>query len=212
MADNTIEIRITAKNDTGDVFSNLNKSFSNLGNVGTSGLGKISSAFGDIAKFAIGGVIANGVMAITNKIGELGQSLVNFGKDSITAAADTQEMTSLFNIAFGTEANKARANIDQFAAAVGRNKFELEGFAGKIQSLVVPMGLTQETAAEMSTGFAKLAVDLSSFYNVSESDALNALRAGLVGETEPMRQFGVMIDEASVKQQALNLGLMQQGG
>lgn len=63
----------------------------------------------------------------------------------------------------------------------------------------------------MSVGFTELAVDLSSFYNATESDALNALRSALIGETEPMRQFGVVLNQASIEAEAVRLGLMQTG-
>lgn len=69
------------------------------------------------------------------------------------------------------------------------------------------MGFTKEKTGELSTTFAKLAVDLSSFFNVSEKDALIALRAGIVGESEPLRRLGVQLNEAKIQNEAFRLGL-----
>ena len=61
----------------------------------------------------------------------------------------------------------------------------------------------------MSTSVVELAGDLASFNNVSPQEALEALRSGLVGETEPLRRFGVNINDAALKAQALKDGLIK---
>ncbi|MDE2098818.1 MAG: hypothetical protein KGL39_16315 [Patescibacteria group bacterium] len=79
--------------------------------------------------------------------------------------------------------------------------------AADLGALIRPMGFSREKAGEMSATFAKLAVDLSSFLNVSETDALVALRAGIVGEAEPLRSLGVQLSEAAIQQEAYRLRL-----
>lgn len=171
---------------------------------------KTSAGMSGVFSKVGGGLLSLGKVAAGVALGGvtlLGGGLVALGTKSVLAAADVGEMQSLFNTAFGQDAPKARAEIDEFAASVGRNKYELEGFAGGIKSLVTPMGVTGDKANEMSIGFSKLAVDLSSFYNVTESDALESLRAGLIGETEPLRKFGVVLNAAAVEAEAVRLGL-----
>jgi hypothetical protein len=53
----------------------------------------------------------------------------------------------------------------------------------------------------------QLATDLASFNNTSVEEAVDALRAGMVGETEPLKKFGIAMNEASLKAEALALGL-----
>lgn len=60
---------------------------------------------------------------------------------------------------------------------------------------------------EFSTKLTGLASDLASFNNTSPEDAINALGAALRGESEPMRRYGVMLNDASLKAQALKMGL-----
>ena len=63
----------------------------------------------------------------------------------------------------------------------------------------------------MSARFAKLAVDASSFYNVPVADALEKIRAGLTGESEPLKAFGVIMDETTMKAEAVRMGLARKG-
>jgi hypothetical protein len=53
-----------------------------------------------------------------------------------------------------------------------------------------------------------LAADLGSFNNVPTDEAINAIGAALRGESEPMRKFGVLIDDAAIKNEALRMGLI----
>ena len=53
-----------------------------------------------------------------------------------------------------------------------------------------------------------LASDLASFSDVPIEQAFEAIRSGLVGETEPLRIFGVNLNEAVLKQKALDEGLI----
>jgi hypothetical protein len=73
--------------------------------------------------------------------------------------------------------------------------------------MLVPMGFAREKAADMSVTMVQLASDMASFNNASPEETLDALRAGLAGESEPLRRFGVFLSDVTVKQEALNLGL-----
>lgn len=63
----------------------------------------------------------------------------------------------------------------------------------------------------MSTQLGKLAADASSFYNVPLPEALQAIQSGLVGEAEPMRRFGVLLNAQAVDAEAARLGLEKVG-
>jgi hypothetical protein len=63
----------------------------------------------------------------------------------------------------------------------------------------------------MSTKFVGLASDLASFNNTDPAQALDALRSGLTGETEPLKQYGINLNDAALKQEALRLGLDASG-
>jgi hypothetical protein len=69
-------------------------------------------------------------------------------------------------------------------------------------------GLSGDNLVAFSTTLTELAADLASFNNTSVDDALTALAAGLRGEQEPLRRFGVLLDDATLRQAALRKGLI----
>jgi hypothetical protein len=133
--------------------------------------------------------------------------LAAIGKGMIDAASDAQEAASAFDVLFGAQAASTRAWADSTAKAMGRSTYELQKQAASFQQLFSKAAPTGEAAADLSTKFAALAQDLASFYNVTEQDALEKLRSGLAGQSEPMRAFGVFLTEGAVKAKALQMGL-----
>ena len=68
-------------------------------------------------------------------------------------------------------------------------------------------GLAGDDLVNFSTGFVGLASDMASFNNTTPEQAIQAIGAALRGEAEPMRQYGVLLDDATLRQKALELGL-----
>ena len=70
------------------------------------------------------------------------------------------------------------------------------------------MGLTTEQAAEMAISLTGLAGDLSSFKNIGISEAMTALKGVFTGETESLKELGVVMTETNLKEFADGLGLV----
>lgn len=130
-----------------------------------------------------------------------------FGVASFKAASDAAELESAFNQTFGNLAGAMNDWATQTGDAMGRSTQSMQKLANTFGIFFNQAAPTREEAAKMSQTFAVLAQDLSSFYNVSESDALAKLRSGLSGESEPLRDFGVFLSEAAVQAKALEMGL-----
>jgi len=139
-----------------------------------------------------------GIMATLLSLG-----FIKFFKDAtfgiLNLASSVVENMNVMNAAFGDGVDEVKAWAKEFGDAAGRNRYELEQMAGSLGAMLNPMLGDAGAAAELSKALTELAVDLGSFYNVADESALTALRAGLVGETEPMRKFGVIMTEASMK-------------
>jgi hypothetical protein len=134
---------------------------------------------------------------------------VTFLKGAIDSASDLSESGSKVGVVFG----KNRVIVDRFARTAARSMGITEQAAleasGTLGNLFVALKLPQREAAKMSTKMVALASDLASFNNVDPAEALDALRSGLVGETEPLRRFGVNMNDATLHQEALKLGLIK---
>ncbi len=125
----------------------------------------------------------------------------------VKIAADAEETASKFNAVFKEGTDAARQWATEFAAAIGRSRFAIEGFLSTFQDTFVPLGFARARAAALSQQLVKLAIDLASFNNIAEEEAVRRLTGALVGEHENVRKFGVVLGEATIKQELLNMGL-----
>lgn len=165
-------------------------------------IAKIEKRFGGIAS-AAGKAGAAASVAVT-------APLVAFGRSAFIAAMDAEELKSAFNVTFGNNAAMMEGWASRTGAAMGRTNVELMKSANTF-GIFFNQADPAKSAA-MSQEFAMLAQDLSSFYNVDPGTALDKLRSGLTGESEPLRDFGVFMTEAAVKAQALKMGLVPLNG
>jgi cob(I)alamin adenosyltransferase len=139
-----------------------------------------------------------------------GAALTGVATAAIKLASDAEEAASKFEIVFGGTATDVGTRLDEFAQQAGRSRYALRSMAGDLAALIGPMGIGEAKTAEMSTALTKLAVDLASFNNIAESDALTALRSGLVGEAEPLRRLGIQLSAAKIEAEAFASGLVTQ--
>lgn len=145
---------------------------------------------------------------------QLGTTLAGVGAGIITPlafaveeASNFQEVMNKFNVVFGSNAKAVKEWGDTYASSVGRSKLQVAEFLAETQDLLKPMGFAADAAAEMSKDVTKLAVDLASFNNMADADVLRDLKAALTGSGEVMKKYGVIVSEAAVKQELLNMGL-----
>ena len=130
-----------------------------------------------------------------------------FAYSLVNAASSVEESMSKVRVVFG---NSAQAVVDfasTSASSIGMSKQQALEAAGTYGNLFQAFGIGKKASQEMSTELVKLAADLASFNNASIDDALQALRSGLSGETEPLKRFGVALNDVRLKQEALNLGI-----
>lgn len=137
-----------------------------------------------------------------------GIGIAAFAKDAIGAASDLNETMSKSSVVFGKNADAIANWSNSSAESLGMSKQQAVEAAASFGNLFVALKLGQGPAANMSQNLVQLAADLASFNNVDPAEALDALRSGLVGETEPLRRFGVNLNEATISQKALEMGLV----
>lgn len=131
---------------------------------------------------------------------------------TVNAASDLKELQSAFDYTFGSSAQTMNRWADQTGNAMGRATSEMKAGALAMGQLFKQAAPTEAAAARLSQRFAVLAQDAASFFNESSyEEALGKIRSGLVGESEPLRAYGVFLTEAAVKAKALEMGLVRAG-
>jgi hypothetical protein len=106
-------------------------------------------------------------------------------------------------VVFGQAAAGVKAWSQTTTAAFGVSQRQAVATASSFGALFKPIGLTGAEAAKQSEKLTQLGADLASFYNTDVQSALDAIRSGIVGESEPLRQYGVLLSETRVQQEAL---------
>lgn len=123
-------------------------------------------------------------------------------------ASNLEEATNKFNVVFGKQKESVMEWGDTFAAKYGVARASVRSMLAQLQDTIYPMGLSEEAAANMSKGMLSLAQDLKSFNPQisSTEDAIGLLTSALVGNHEAVRNMGIIITEASLKQKMLDMG------
>lgn len=132
---------------------------------------------------------------------------VKFFKDSADAASNLNESVSKAQVLFGDSASKITAFGDSAATALGQSKQQAIEAAGTFALFGKSAGLAGDDLVDFSTKFVTLAGDMASFSNTSPEQAIEAIGAALRGEAEPIRAYGVLLDDATLKQKAMELGI-----
>lgn len=176
------------------------KEFDNV----THSIGRASAAgsfFGTIA----GSVVSKGLGvlkdAAAGAIGQIGST--------VTAASNLGESISKSQRVFGTASASIEAFGETAATSLGLSKQAAIESAATFGNLFTSLQIAPAQSAQMSKTLVGLAGDLASFNNVDTETALDALKSGLLGEAEPLRQFGVTLSEARVQAEALADGLVK---
>jgi len=126
---------------------------------------------------------------------------------AIDAASDLNETVSKTQVIFGAASKEVLAFGDQTAKSLGISKQAALDASATFGVFGKAAGLTGSSLATFSTDFTKLAADMASFNNTTPEQAITAIGAALRGESEPIRQYGVLLSDAVLKQEAMALGI-----
>jgi hypothetical protein len=166
---------------------------------------KESRSFSD----KLGSALKTGALAFAALGAAAGAMAIKIGKDAIGAASDFSEEISKARVIFGD----ASKDIEEFAKtaadSLGQSRKQAVNAASTFATLGKAAGLTGKDLSKFSIGFVKLASDLASFNNTSPEDAIQAIGAALRGEAEPIRRYGILLNDATLKNEALALGLIK---
>jgi hypothetical protein len=128
-------------------------------------------------------------------------------KRVVDAASDVEETMNVVSTAFEDQTDAVLAWAKASGEAAGRSEFAMREYAATLGAVVGPTLGSAEATADLSTNMAQLAVDLGSFFNATDEEALDAIRAGLIGSQEPLLRFGVNMKVAALDAFALSEGL-----
>lgn len=150
--------------------------------------------------------------SIRGLLGSLGlglgiAGLVALGKQAIETASDIQEVQNVVDTAFGSMSYKmeqfAKTSVKQF----GLSQLSAKQMGSTFMAMASNMVGSAETASDMAINLTKRAADMASFYNRSAEDTATALHGIFTGETEVLKQYGIVQTEVNLQEYAAAHGI-----
>ena len=189
------ELRVVIRAETGDLRRQLNQLTSqvrqtnNAVNNGTSNMRR-------------------SLKGLVKKIGfaYLTKELISFGQSCIKLGSDLQEVQNVVDVVFSSMTSQ----VDKFAKSAAQNfglsETMAKKYIGLYGSMAESFGFTESEAYKMSSALTGLAGDVASFYNITQDEAYTKLKSVFSGETETLKDLGVVMTQAALDQYALANG------
>ena len=134
-------------------------------------------------------------------------ALVQFGKQAMQLASDLQEVQNVVDVAFGDMSYKiekfSKTAIEQF----GISQLTAKRTASTYMAMGKGMGIVEDVASDMAITMTGLTADLASFYNMSQERADVILKSVYTGETETLKQLGIVMTEVNLQNFAMSKGI-----
>lgn len=167
-----------------------------VGGVGGQVGKKFSSGFGGALKG-----IAGPLLAAFSTI-----AIADFAKKAVNAASSFEAEFEGVRQTFGDAAKAVQDFADNAAYSAGISETAALQAAKNFGGFANAAGLASAEAATFSTDLVQAAGDLASFNDVPVDQALAAISSGLAGQSEPLRQFSIFLDQATLSTQAAAMG------
>ena len=155
--------------------------------------GNMASTFGKLGK----------VIAATFAISKI----VQFGKKAIELGSDLQEVQNVVDVTFTTMSDKVDEFAKSAAESAGLSETMAKKYVGTFGAMAKSFGFAESEAFNMSTALTQLSGDVASFYNLTQDEAYTKLKSVFTGETESLKDLGVVMTQTALDSFAMAEGL-----
>ena len=131
---------------------------------------------------------------------------VKFTKEALKNASDLEEVQNVVDVVYGDMSNAVDNWSKTAAKNFGLSETLAKKYAGLYGAMSKSFDFATEDALTMGTTLAGLAGDVASFYNISVEDAYKKLKSVYSGETETLKDIGVVMTQTALDQYALAHG------
>lgn len=174
-----------SKKTSGDMQREFSTGFSNVASSASSKLKGIALLIG--SAFAVG-------------------KLIQFGKESIELGSDLAEVQNVVDVTFTTMSDKVNEFAKNAMTSAGLSETMAKRYVGTFGAMSKSFGFSEAQAYDMSTALTQLTGDVASFYNISQDLAYIKLKSVFTGETETLKDLGVVLTQSALDQYALANG------
>lgn len=144
------------------------------------------------------GLLIGGVFAVGK--------LVQFGKECVALGSDLAEVQNVVDVTFTTMSDKVNEFAKNAMTSAGLSETMAKRYVGTFGAMSKSFGFSESQAYDMSTALTQLTGDVASFYNISQDLAYIKLKSVFTGETETLKDLGVVMTQSALDQYALANG------
>lgn len=204
------EIRALIEKELGNDFvEDFNKSLEKTNNFSIGNLFKKLSGTSVKSALTFGTIIT------------LGKKAYQTYKEVGGAYIDLIESNNLFEVQLGKVTDEY-GNLDEKASeyyikamkfqnqmneAFATNKSEMKEYQAMYYSMFESQGINKDTSYFLSEQLTKAGYDMASLFNMETTEAMEKLRAGIAGQTEPLRAKGIDVSESSLQKVLTDVGI-----
>lgn len=166
--------------------------------------------------------VQNGVSAIKQSFNGLGSAvkkiglliggafavgkLAQFGKECVELGSNLAEVQNVVDVTFTTMSDKVNEFAKNAMTSAGLSETMAKQYVGTFGAMSKSFGFSEAQAYDMSTALTQLTGDVASFYNISQDLAYIKLKSVFTGETETLKDLGVVMTQSALDQYALANG------
>lgn len=134
------------------------------------------------------------------------KKIIDFGASCIELGSDLAEVQNVVDVTFPRMSKKVDEFAQNAAGSFGLSETMAKKFTGTFGAMAKAFGFNEQAAYEMSTALTGLAGDVASFYNISQDEAYTKMKAVFTGETEVLKDLGIVMTQSALDSFALANG------
>ncbi|WP_346888343.1 hypothetical protein [Clostridium sp. UBA1056] len=133
-------------------------------------------------------------------------AITKFTKSCLDLGSNLAEVQNVVDVTYGNMSSKVNEFAKNAWKTVGLSETMAKQYMGNFGAMSKSMGFTVDEAEKMSETLTNLSGDVASFYNISQNEAYTKLKSVFTGETESLKELGVVMTQENLNQYALANG------
>jgi phage-related protein len=154
----------------------------------------------------------NGIQGLASKAGKAlaaafaVKKIIDFGRSAVQLGSDLTEVQNVVDVTFPRMSKQVDDFAKNAAQSFGLSETMAKKFTGTFGAMAKAFGFSESAAYDMSTTLTGLAGDVASFYNLSQDEAYTKLKSVFTGETETLKDLGIVMTQNALDSYAMANG------
>lgn len=178
----------------------IKKSMGQIGGTVRSESGRMESSISRLGR-TLKSVINLAAFAMAAK------QFASFAGSCMELGSDLTEVQNVVHVTF----ESMEESVNQFAESAiekfGLSETMAKRYTGTLGAMAKSFGFSEQQAYSMATTLTGLTGDVASFYNISQDEAYTKIKSVFTGETESLKELGIVMTQSALDSYAMAQGL-----